>query len=181
MSRDGCGEFGVTTEFGELLSGNGHDIHEGIVVVDGAVIPCALGVNPLATITALAERSVEAVAQKYGVVIDYETKNGNCFDSNHDEQKANSLCIGTLDLFGPPSKYLPVADETYGRALTLIKAAQAASKEGIEFAEIMSGYMYLGSDIEDYVIAANAAKGSCSSARLFLSVRSWDTDSCMCW
>lgn len=60
-----------------MLTGNGSEVHEGLVIVDGAVIPAALGVNPLATITALAERSVEAVASKDGITIDYETRNGN--------------------------------------------------------------------------------------------------------
>ncbi|KAK2756567.1 hypothetical protein FQN54_005460 [Arachnomyces sp. PD_36] len=159
ISRDGSSDLGVTTEFGEVLSGNGKEIHDGLVVVDGAVVPYALGANPLATITALAERSVEGVAQKHGIIIDYETENG------------------TLDLFGAPAKRLPAADEEYSRALALIKNAQDSSKEGTTFSEIMNGYMYVGSDIEDFDAAANVAKGSCSMARLFISVRSWDTDS----
>lgn len=77
ISPDGTAQSGVTSEFGELLTGNGSESHEGLVVVDGAVIPSALGVNPFATITALAERSVEAMAKRSGIVIDYETKNGN--------------------------------------------------------------------------------------------------------
>jgi hypothetical protein len=83
MSPDGTGRLGVTTQFGELFSGSGSEIHEGLVVVDGAMIPTALGVNPFATITALAERSVEAVAGKRGIRIDYETKNGNSNNPLH--------------------------------------------------------------------------------------------------
>ncbi|KAK2747221.1 ERAD-associated protein [Onygenales sp. PD_40] len=156
MSRDGTGEQGATSEFGELLSGNGRDIHNGIVVVDGALVPSSLGVNPLATITALAERSVEAVAHKHGIVIDYDTKN---------------------DLFGPASKSLPILDDKYHHAVSLIKGAHALTTREIEFSEIMTGYMYIGDDICDHVTAAKAANGSCSSARLFVSVRSWDIDS----
>ncbi|KAK2794237.1 hypothetical protein FQN50_009931 [Emmonsiellopsis sp. PD_5] len=156
MSGDGSGEQGVTSEFGELLSGNGRDIHNGIVVVDGALVPGSLGVNPLATITALAERSVEAVAHKHGIVIDYDTEN---------------------DLFGPASQSLPILDDKYQHAVSLVKGAQALSTREIEFSEIMTGYMYIGDDICDHITAAKAAKGSCSSARLFVSVRSWDIDS----
>ncbi|KAL1999346.1 hypothetical protein VTN02DRAFT_4657 [Thermoascus thermophilus] len=158
ISPDGTAQSGVTSEFGELLTGNGRESHEGLVVVDGAVIPSALGVNPFATITALAERSVEEMAKRSGIVIDYETKNGH------------------LDLFGPPSRSLPVPDEKYRRALAIIKDVQAGFKRGFEFTEIMSGFMYVGDDIEDFEIAADAAKASDTSARLFLSVHAWDID-----
>lgn len=76
MSSDGTGESGGTNHVGELFSGEGSEVHDGLIVVDGSVIPCALGVNPFATITALAERSVEAISMKKGIVIDYKTKNG---------------------------------------------------------------------------------------------------------
>jgi choline dehydrogenase-like flavoprotein len=158
MSPDGTGRLGVTTQFGELLTGSGSEIHEGLVVVDGAMIPTALGVNPFATITALAERSVEAVAGKRGIRIDYETKNG------------------VLNLFGPPARSLEAFDDNYLSALEIIKDAQASSKKGVEFTEVMTGYMYVGDDIEDFDTAANAAEGLGSSARIYLSIHAWDTD-----
>lgn len=67
-------------------------------------------------------------------------------------------------------------DENYRRALAIIKDAQAGSKRGLEFTEIMSGFMYMGDDIEDFEIAADAAKASAMSARFFLSVHAWDID-----
>lgn len=93
ISRDGSSAFGVTTELGELLTGNANDIYGGLVVVDGAVIPCALGVNPLAAITAFAERSVEAVAQKNGIEIYYETKNGNFFYSSYFQREKYQFAV----------------------------------------------------------------------------------------
>jgi hypothetical protein len=65
---------------GEVFAGDGTVVHEGLVVCDGAFVPAALGVNPFATITALAERSVELVAQKKGIEIDFETKNGESIE-----------------------------------------------------------------------------------------------------
>ena len=76
MSSDGSAEHGVTTHLGEVLIGDGKEYYDGLVCVDASVIPLALGVNPFATITALAERSVEGVAKKKGIQIDYDTTNG---------------------------------------------------------------------------------------------------------
>ncbi len=83
MSSDGSGTLGVTNHKGQLLKGFEKDCHKGIVIVDGSVVPLALGANPFATITALAERSVEEVAKEGDIKIDYATKNGKriiCFD-----------------------------------------------------------------------------------------------------
>ena len=76
MSSDGTGCFGVTNHLGKVFIGNSADIYDGLVVVDGACVPAALGVNPLATITALAERSIRAAAEEKGLAIDYETRKG---------------------------------------------------------------------------------------------------------
>ena len=76
MSSDGSGTLGVTNHKGQLLKGPEKECHKGIVVVDGSVIPLALGANPFATITALAERSVEEVAKETNIKVDHDTKNG---------------------------------------------------------------------------------------------------------
>lgn len=86
MAKDGTADTGATNHFGEVFTGHGEDTHPGLVVTDAAVIPTALGVNPFATITALAERSVEHAARNIGRRIDLKTKND------------------ILDLFGEPHR-----------------------------------------------------------------------------
>lgn len=76
MSSDGTGHAGVTNHLGEVFTGKGSEVYKGLVCCDAAIIPTALGVNPLATITALSERSVELLAKDRGLSIDLETKNG---------------------------------------------------------------------------------------------------------
>ena len=156
MSSDGTPEEGVTTSCGELLTGIGKEYHEGIVCVDGSVVPSALGVNPFATITALAERSVEHVATKRGIKIDYETRNG------------------VLDLFGPPGRSLVLTPELQ-YATQIIEESRRSNALGIAFSQVMEGYIYAGGDIEDFSVAAEVAHGVSSSARFFLSVHAWDT------
>lgn len=49
---------GSVDPFGRVYAGDG-SVHKGLSVTDGSVIPSALGVNPLLTISALTERFVE--------------------------------------------------------------------------------------------------------------------------
>jgi cholesterol oxidase len=62
----------VVDHMGRVFSGHdGGGVHEGLFVMDGAVVPISLGVNPLLTIAALAERACEGIARSLGVKIDY--------------------------------------------------------------------------------------------------------------
>ena len=51
-------------------------VHEGLYVIDGAVMPRSLGVNPLFTITALAERALIHIGQDFGLKFDAEEYSG---------------------------------------------------------------------------------------------------------
>ncbi|MEN8261565.1 MAG: GMC oxidoreductase [Pseudomonadota bacterium] len=63
---------GVTNHKGQVFAGDsGTEAHKGLYVMDGSVIPRSLGMNPLLTISGLAERSCHYLAEDYGLTIDY--------------------------------------------------------------------------------------------------------------
>ncbi|MBV9140942.1 MAG: GMC family oxidoreductase N-terminal domain-containing protein [Pseudonocardiales bacterium] len=65
-------EHGVVNHQGQVFAGTaGNAVHEGLYVSDGSVIPRPLGVNPLLTISALAERCCALLARDKGWTINY--------------------------------------------------------------------------------------------------------------
>ncbi len=192
MSRDNTGDTGATDHSGRLFTGNGAEVYDGLVVTDGAVIPTALGVNPFATITALAERSVDHYARSRGLTIRT--------DSN-----------GVLDLLGKPThaplprEVVPddssssggegssnsitayeemqdeIEDDSVSKANKIIERASLLRTGGFGFTEVMSGFLHRDSNMKEdrkdiYQLAYLRAESLCESARFFLSVQAFDVD-----
>jgi cholesterol oxidase len=59
-------DHGVVTDGGRVFDGDG-GVHRGLYIADGAIVPGSIGVNPLWTITALAERIADAIRGDLGV------------------------------------------------------------------------------------------------------------------
>ncbi|KAF9205525.1 hypothetical protein BGZ49_003916 [Haplosporangium sp. Z 27] len=70
MGRTGAE--GVINHKGQVFTGQGNEVYEGLYVMDGAVMPMSLGVNPFFTISALAERACTLLARDRGLTIKYE-------------------------------------------------------------------------------------------------------------
>jgi cholesterol oxidase len=64
MADDGAA--GVVDHAGRVFTGTNGEVHDGLVVADGAIVPRPLAVNPLLTISALAERASELLAEERG-------------------------------------------------------------------------------------------------------------------
>ncbi|KAL4744451.1 hypothetical protein BDW72DRAFT_209007 [Aspergillus terricola var. indicus] len=144
MSRDGTGREGVTNHLGQVYTEHGTDVHTGLLCCDSSIIPTSLGINPLATITALAERSVALVAEAKGMNIDMETKNGD-IDTNTRRRVSRSKSSHT-------------------------ETNRDYVSTGWHFTESLDGHVAVPSSCASYAVAENEGKGCSSKMRVLLTV-----------
>ncbi|KKF94954.1 GMC oxidoreductase [Ceratocystis platani] len=172
MAYDGTGKTGGCNHAGELFTGQGSEVHPGLIVVDAAAVPTSLGVNPLATISALAERSIAIFAKRYNLTIS-EEKNGS------------------LDLFGEPRhpfmgkvgqmQTAIMEHKEVARTQNAMRSFDEDKADGYAFTEIMSGYIHrlnntklVEDDLDTYRLAQRVARGRLEAARFFLTIQTFD-------
>jgi cholesterol oxidase len=81
-------ETGVTNHRGQVFSSeHGTAVHDSLYVMDGSVVPCSLGVNPLLTIAAIAERNVALLAEDRGWVLDSASQKRRHRDPRHERRR----------------------------------------------------------------------------------------------
>ena len=87
---------------------------------------------------------------------------------------AKLLCLGPLNFFGEPEH--PRPDVHVNKSAEFVRQALIAKKHSLEFTEIMTGHIHIGSNVEDFELAERVARGNCEEARFFLSVHAYDAD-----
>ncbi|KHN98386.1 cholesterol oxidase precursor [Metarhizium album ARSEF 1941] len=175
MSRDGTGARGVTNHVGQVFAGSAtSESHAGLIVVDAAVVPGSLCVNPAATIAALAERAVDHYIRARGLVMSKEPN-------------------GVLDLYGTPAHRPPSTSSDKSRHTkpdsasrkTQTGPAARCTVRGVDhephgspgtvgFTELMSGFVHGGNNLQSYdrdshKLSSQAARRRGETARLLTS------------
>ncbi|PYH65952.1 FAD/NAD(P)-binding domain-containing protein [Aspergillus vadensis CBS 113365] len=148
MSSNCTGRGGVTNHLGQVYKGHGSATHEGLVCCDASVIPTALGVNPMATITALSERSIDLIAKKRQFSIDTDTPNGR------------------LDIYSQPMVSRRVE---HGFQKTA-KVDQAHLPIGWQFSEVLDGHIYMHSNDLSADACETLGRSSSCTMRMFLTI-----------
>jgi hypothetical protein len=112
-----------------------------------SLISCSTGVNPCATIAALAEHSCGIIVQEQKWAVDH-TRNG------------------TIDPRGDPP--FSVINEASRKPTKLSKSKPGP--EGVRFSETMHEYIYIGDDVSDFLAAELLGRATSSEGQLTVTI-----------
>ncbi|KAI0457985.1 glucose-methanol-choline oxidoreductase [Xylaria acuta] len=185
------GNMGVTNHAGEVFKGDGTETYKGLIVTDGAIIPASLGANPFATITALAERSLDLYAKRENLTINTERNDlldlfGSPKHPKYRRKHSRERQVEQQRLEEKEEKEEMEEDDGIYHAHKSITSARRMKDGGFGFTEVMSGHVHrlhsndsgsFRDNIDDYELAARTAKSLCETARFFLSVQAFNTRS----
>ncbi|GLB08494.1 hypothetical protein AtubIFM57258_004384 [Aspergillus tubingensis] len=129
MSSNATGRGGVTNHLGQVYKGHG-------------------SVNPMATITALAERSIDLIAERRHFSIDIDTPNGR------------------LDVYSQPM----VSRRVEHGSQKTVKMDQAPLPIGWQFSEVLDGHIYMQSNYVGFDACETLGRSSSCTMRMFLTV-----------
>ncbi|HEY5058395.1 MAG TPA: alpha/beta fold hydrolase [Gaiellaceae bacterium] len=131
----GCGmgddaEHGVVDHGGRAFAGaSGTDVHRGLYVADGSVMPRPLGVNPLLTISAFAERTCVLIAREHGWTIDYAAAPATPLESaeprigiKFTERMAGAFSTAVTDEFETAAARGKADDSEFEFTLTMVSS-----------------------------------------------------------
>ncbi len=158
-------------------------VHEGLYVCDGAAVPRPVGVNPLLTITALAERAMMHVAKSSGRELGDAPKADAPVRTLPAVATRPATGLGALarkigfrDLTGMAADTIATL-KTAGKGAETPAAAQGGSGSvaGVEFTERMAGYVSDKPGI-DYTQAAMTGKAAGADFSFTVTVRILDID-----
>ncbi|KAK5814397.1 cholesterol oxidase [Linnemannia elongata] len=149
------GAEGAINHKGQLFTGQGEEVYEGIYVMDGAVMPMSLGVNPFLTISALAERACALLARDHGLTIKY------------------APTLVPLDFKTPQ---FPIAYNEAEANPIKKAAAEAKKKPSVSFTELLKGHLSTVILTEDFETADNQARSSGSTMNVTLTLSTGPVD-----